>query len=186
MQMIALEPPGNVAREIALFRRALFARLGEASALAFPELIPLAFAGHPDGPASRSRTRRLLEECWFGIEGAFGGDGALISGGSLYLSMGGPMGALRAAAAAMPARGAPLDIKAPLEVGLGFFLCRPADTELALAEATRIGLPRVGFLDCSLVILGLRLGPDPYAAAAWRELARARRRTGIRPGMTRR
>ena len=49
MQMIALEPPGNVARDLALFRRGLFAGLGEGSALAFPETIPLAFAAQDDG-----------------------------------------------------------------------------------------------------------------------------------------
>jgi hypothetical protein len=55
--MIALEPPGNVARDLALYRRELFARLGEGSALAFPEIVPQAFASD----AGRLSARGLLE-----------------------------------------------------------------------------------------------------------------------------
>jgi hypothetical protein len=101
--------------------------------------------------------------------------------------MEGPTGALRAGAAdALLARGTPLRSQAPLEGGLGFFLCRPGDPELALKEAMRIGPPRADFLDCSLVLFGIRFGSDPFAAATWRELARARRRTGVTTGRTRR
>jgi hypothetical protein len=38
--------------------------------------------------------------------------------------------------------------------------------------------PYPAFRDCALVLLDLRFGPEPFAAATWRELARAKRRTG--------
>ena len=40
---LVLEPPGNEARELSLYRRRIFSALGDASALAFPDAAPLAF-----------------------------------------------------------------------------------------------------------------------------------------------
>jgi hypothetical protein len=173
--MIALEPPGNVARDLALYRRELFARLGEGSALAFPEIVPLAFA------SDAGRLSALaLADCWKGIEGSFRATEPQISRGILYLAMEGPLSALSSRAfEASLAMGKHFSIESPLETGIGIFLCRPADPSLALAEAARIGPPRAGFRDCSLILLGLRLGAEPFAAATWRVLARAKRRTGL-------
>jgi hypothetical protein len=50
---LALEPPGNIAGDLALYRRRLFSRLGEASALALPETALLVAAR----PLPRSRRR---------------------------------------------------------------------------------------------------------------------------------
>jgi len=173
MQMIALEPPGNVARDLALFRRGLFAGLGEGSALAFPETIPLAFAAPGDGIEPRA-----LDACWDGIDGSFSSSGLVVSRGLLYLAIGGPLAPLRARAADAFRARAPSYADPPLEAGLGVFLCKPADPPLALALAERIGPPRASFRDCALVLLKLRLGADPFAALVWREFARSKRRTG--------
>jgi hypothetical protein len=173
LQLIALEPPGNVARDLALFRRKLFARLGDGSALAFPEVLPLAFASEA-GPVSPSR----LVECWEGVEESFSSAEPLISKGLLYLAMSGPIEKLSSRGAeALGRRGVPVE-KPPFEAGIGFFLCRPANPEIASRTAMLLGPPRADFRDCSLVLLGLRLGADPFSAATWRELGRARRHTG--------
>lgn len=56
---LVLEPPGNEARELALYRRRIFSALGDASALAFPEAAPLAF-GRGEGAKPRSLSAAAL------------------------------------------------------------------------------------------------------------------------------
>ena len=176
--MIALEPPGNIARDLAIFRRRLFAISGDASALAFPEIVPLAFAS----TASNRPSRRELEGCWAGSGGSFSSGTAIASRGLLYLSLMGPLESLCSHAAKVLNAGRPVaQTAAPLETGIGFFICRSPDPPRALVEAERIGLPRADFRDCSLILLGLRysLGPGPehevrpFEALSWREFARA-------------
>jgi hypothetical protein len=179
--MAAVEPPGNVARDLALFRRGLFAALGEASALAFPELLPLVVAPCIRSAILRARGAADLAGCWDGVEGSFGSGGLSLAGGSLYLAASGPVAPLAARVAeALGAGESPPEL--PLVPGLGYFLCRPAQPEAALEEARRLGPPPASFLDCSLVLVGIRVlagpGADPFLAATWSELARARRRTG--------
>ncbi len=176
--MITLEPPGNVARDVALYRRKLFSDLGEGSALAFPEVVNLAFSPHLDAPKVKNAFLSTLATCWAGIGGAFSSEGPRISEGLLYLAISGPIAQLAARVAeALEESGLPQEI-GPVGTGIGFFLCRPPDPEIALRTALRIGYPRVHFLDGSLLLLGLRFGADPFRAATWRELARARRHTG--------
>ncbi len=178
--MIALEPPGNIARDLALFRRQLFARLGEASALAFPEIVPLAFASS----ASSRPGRQELESCWAGLDSSFSTASAIESRGLLYLAVNGPLEELSSRAnEAFRAARLEAPIPAPLETGIGVFLCRSSDPPRALQEVELIGVPRANFRDCSLVLFGLRYGrgpgeehvSSPFDALAWRELARARR-----------
>ena len=111
----------------------------------------------------------------------------------MYLRFAGPIELLSARAAeafgrdAVPAISKPMG-PALLEAGAGLFLCRPADADLALREAMRLGAPRADFKDCSLVLFSLRIrldarheghsGLGPIAALTWLELARAKRRTG--------
>jgi hypothetical protein len=174
--MIALEPPGNVARDLALFRRELFSRLGEPSALAFPEIVPLAFAATAVGLAARE-----LSGCWKGIGGSFSSAAPVLSGGLLYLALSGPLEELRARAQALLARGLSPIAEQPLATGIGVFLCRPVDPGRALAEAECAPPPRLSFRDCSLTLYGLGFGAasgrGPFAALRWRELARAGRRS---------
>jgi len=181
--MLALEPPGNVARELSLFRRSLFAKLGDASSRAFPEVAPLAFAVPRMDAPHRSRTAfaHALEELWTGMEGAFASSGFTASRNLFYLNLRGPTNMLSSRGeAALEKLGLAAAAGPPLEAGKGFFLCRfpePESTAAALGEA-----PVVGFRDCSLVLLSFRFGPDPFSSMTWRELARAKRRTGPSPG----
>ena len=182
LQLIALEPPGNVARDLSLYKRRLFSGLGVGSSLAFPEILPLAFAAKAAPPASMA-----LAACWDGIGDGFTSDGLLVIKGILYLALRGPIERLSSRVAElMSGRGGglyPLD--PPLEPGVGFFLCRPdSDPETALSEALVLEPPRADFRDCALVVLDLSFGPDPFAAVAWRETARAKRRTGRPRGAT--
>jgi hypothetical protein len=92
--LLGLEPPGNLARDLALYRRSLFSRFGaargDASAFAFPELSALAFLD--PGPASPRplkvpALRGALESCWDGIEGSFTSSGLFVEDNSLFLGI---------------------------------------------------------------------------------------------------
>jgi hypothetical protein len=185
--MLALEPPGNVARDLVSFRRALFARHGLASGLALPEVAALAFGRIETDkrPIPRGAASRALEGAWEGIEGSFSSGDIAASSGLLYLALRGPMDALATRAAAILDRlGLAALASAPLDPGRGFFLCRSppsGESPPDLAPA-----PRLSFGDCSLVLLGLRFGTDPLEAATWTELGRAKRRTGASRAPSRR
>jgi hypothetical protein len=174
--MLTLEPPGNVGRELALYRREFFARLGEGSALAYPEAAPLAIASAVGRLPRGWPSRQLLEGCWKGIEGAFSGAGPLMARGLMYLALKGPLAELSLRASKILEGWG--DGQAGLEPGIGFFICRPSSPPAALREAELIGPPSLRFLDCSLVLFGLKHPDDPFEALSWRELARARRHTG--------
>jgi hypothetical protein len=178
---LALEPPGNIARDLAAFKRRLFAELGEASSLFLPEVAPLALARSRSlGALSRSAIDRALGEIWTGMAGAFISGGVIVSQGLLYLELEGPYKALVAEAqkafvtrAFMPYYGA------PLEAGRGFFLGLSSGSESE--RGIILSPPRISFRDCSLVILGLHFGEPPRMACTWRELARVKRRSGPSP-----
>jgi hypothetical protein len=179
--MLALEPPGNVAGDLASFRRALFSDLGEGSSLLLPEVAPLAIR-RLDPAAARPRRAAVLEaldEAWEGVEGAFSSGPAVLSRGLAYLELRGPTEDLASrAAAAMSRLKLATCPDSPLEAGRGFLLCRLAEGETALERPPLASPPRLAFRDCSLILLGLRFGADPFASATWRELARSKRRTG--------
>jgi len=180
--MAALEPPGNVARELALFRRRLFSALGEGSALAFPELLPLVFAVKPLGVQNAGRRAllaRLLDEAWTGVRGRFRIEELVVEAGSLYARVEGPVADLAAALrGALDQTGLRLEERAPLAPALGVFLCRTAKADSALAAARELSPPKLSFGDASLLFLRFDFGPNPFAALSWRELLRSRRRTG--------
>lgn len=181
--LLALEPPGNLARDLALYRRSLFASYGaergDASALAFPELAALAFVGPgaEKGFPRRAALAAAIAGCWSGAEGTFASSDLFVEGESLFLGIEGPWEALRQAAIEACAA---LDLEAvggaalPFPPATGFFLCRAPGS--ALGDLPRP--PRLSFRDCSLVALILRYGADPLEAATWKEIARSRRRTG--------
>jgi len=172
--MLALEAPGNISRDISLYRRSLFAATLSGSALAFPDAVPLAFAR--SAPCSQKRACASLETAWKGISGSFSSEGIVSSGKGLYLGLGGPLAPLaEASRSALANLGFETAAKAPLETGLGFFLC----ARQPLADAvSSIAPPSLNFRDCSLVLFGLRFAADPFSACTWLELARSRRRTG--------
>jgi hypothetical protein len=203
-RVLALAPPGNLARDIALFRRRIFSSLGEASALAYPEIVPLAFAGRRNqamsgdpaagprapGPGKRAAATgaaRALASAWSGVAGPFELGGLGARGGGLYLELEGPLAALASSAEASLGRlGIPSLGSEPLAPAFGFFVCRfpppglAADEALGLIES--LGPPHGRFLDCALVLYRITRSSAPFAAVAWSEEARARRLSGPSPG----
>ena len=171
---LALEPPGNVARDLAAFRRSLFAVTGRSSYIFLPEIAPLAFVRRsPSFRASVSDLRRSVDEMWNGVEGNFSSGSVVASRGILYLEFSGPLKALsarirEAAKVLEPC----LSRRAPFEAGKGFFLGQ------ALEPVSFPDPPRLSFRDCSLLLLRLDFSEEDFEAVSWREIARAKRRTG--------
>jgi hypothetical protein len=183
--MLGLEPPGNIARDLALYRRGLFARFGaprlDASAFAFPELSAMAFLDAKPGAVKGPALAHGLRECWTGIGGSFSATSLFAEADFLYLGIEGPWDELRARSLEVcAALGLEATKKPPYAIARGFFLCR--DPHAAQGELP--SPPKLSFRDCSLVALrlsyraGAGSGSDPFAAATWRERARSRRRTG--------
>jgi hypothetical protein len=191
--MLAVRPPGNVAREMALFRRRLFSASGETSALAFPELLPLSFgrrapretgprASLGDGAGGRVGHRRRLDfdPLWAGLDGRFRLLPPVLSGGLVYLPADGPIAPLvERARSLLPAIGWAATERLPLESGRGFLLCRPrlVDASELLRTAFALEPPSLSFADCDIVLVSLRSGADIFTALSWRVLgSRSRRR----------
>jgi len=190
---IALEPPGNVARDICLFRRRVFSATGEASALAFPEIIFLATAPvkrdsartkADSAPATHSRKRKArtiarYEELWSGIEGEFRSTSLFLAKGGLYLGMNGPLRMLRERAAALLEE---TETSFPINGGLGFYVCDASMTtgEALVSMAQELSPPSIGFGDASIIRLRVQWKGQPFSLAAWTTSARFRRKTGIR------
>jgi hypothetical protein len=178
--MLALEPPGNVARDLVAYRRSLFAESGDASGYFLPELAPLAFARNARSSAAhREAARRAMAEAWKGVTGSFSSASTIASRGLLYLGLDGPLELLASKSREILRTLAlePCD-EAPLEIGRGFFLRRSPASELATNSLA--AAPRIAFRDCFLVLLRIRLGGDNFAASSWREIARSKRVTGPR------
>jgi hypothetical protein len=187
--VLALVPPGSEARKLALFKRALFSATGEASGLAFPEILVLALrSGRLDtqGPkGARRKAVRLFEKklgaAWAGIEGGFETDGLVEAGGRLFLAVKGPLESLREAArkeaeAAFPGTEWELppspsaDFQPPSD---GFFLA--AQTALATGAISALSPPRLSFRDADLALFAFEESREP-PALAWREIARSKRK----------
>jgi hypothetical protein len=180
---IALEPPGNWARELSLYRRTIFRGLGEASALSFPDLAFLAWslpAGKsPASLRSPGKLRLALDSCWSGVEGPFAASGLAARRGFVFLSLAGALPAIVEHATKASARlGLDVDPEPAIEPGHGFFLFRSADPLAALDLPALPPPPELSFLDCSIVLVRFDIGAEPFAAASWRTWARSRRRTG--------
>jgi len=182
--LLALEPPGNIARDLALYRRRLFAGTGESSALALPEVAPLAAAPLKGRTGSRWPGQSELAQCWRGIEGNFAMTGPGVDGGSLYLALRGPIESLALRARETLGRGEGAQAEAQdwldslLPCGRGFYLCSLTDPVAAQDRAQALDPPLGEFGDCSLLLLGISLVGKGLRALAWRELGRAKRRTG--------
>jgi hypothetical protein len=125
------------------------------------------------------RARALLAGAWEGIEGGFRTESLISRGGLLYLGLSGPIETLSRAIAALLPRLGLETARAPLEPGLGFFLCRPDGPGGALDAALALDPPALTFAVCSLSLYRLDLGDEAFSAAAWREVASA-----VRPGST--
>lgn len=190
--LLALVPPGNEARKLALFKRELFAAEGDASALAFPEILPLLWRpGRPGLPGSREargQALRLLEKrlggAWSGAEGGFEAEGLIEAGGALFLEAKGPLEALEGGALAalkasfpgvewerVPAPSAHFALAAS-----GFFLRLGGIPAEKPAPAPGLASPpRLSFRDAALSLFAFETGAEPLALV-WRELASSRRK----------
>jgi hypothetical protein len=183
--MLALEPPGNIARDLALYRRALFADTGDSSCFLLPEIVPISFARRESvHRATVDGDRRAFDDAWKIAQGGFSSASFIESRGLLYLGLDGPLDALTSVSQGIISSSisTPPD-DAPLETGLGFFFCRRSPS--ANGSIQRRRAPQISFFDCSLVLLSIRFGVDPFSSASWREIARSRRPTGprSRPGL---
>ncbi len=185
MQHIALclEPPGNIGRDLSLFRRELFHASSEASALAFPDLAVLAWGRKPPGRSaslgSPLALKKALAACREGIVGAFSASAPRAFGDCLFLGLEGPLPDLCAAArSALRDLGLDFDEEPPFPPGLGFFLAKAESIASDAGFIDRIEAPSLSFLDCHLVLVRFETGPEPFAAARWSQLCRLRRRTG--------
>ncbi len=76
LNILVLEPPGNEARELARYKRRLFAEGSGDAALAFPEAVPLALTF----PLGRREALFLLEAVWKGFGAALAERGAFARG----------------------------------------------------------------------------------------------------------
>jgi hypothetical protein len=184
--VIALEPPGNIAAEIARYRSRLFSALAEPSARAFPELLPLmTVRAVPTDPPPSGRLRRkelhrleaarerTLARAWSGAEGGFSSGPPAIIGGRLYLTIEGPFDALASSLAGLlpslglePAAGA----VSPIAPRSGFFLCAPRDGAAALAAAESLGPPEFSFMACRIALVSVFYGHDAFSTLVWEEL----------------
>jgi hypothetical protein len=194
--LLALVPPGNEARKLALFKRELFATRGEVSGLAFPEILPLVWgagkSGFPGPREARRKALRLLEKrlegAWSGVEGAFEAQGLVAAGGSLFLDTRGPLEALKgrgleALRSSFPGREWK-KLPAPSThfalAACGFFLALegiPAErkTSASARPAQPPSPPRLSFRDADLALYAFEANGEPLALV-WREMARARRK----------
>ncbi|MDP3177383.1 MAG: hypothetical protein Q8M76_05725 [Spirochaetaceae bacterium] len=193
---IGLEPPGNIEREVALFKRRLFAILGDPSALAFPDSVILAFGARPPGlsPFSGVDRREIaralaqaLARVWESVDPAiaFGigepeekgetGKALEEAGSALFLGFHGPIEGLADRARSFFGTIGLSELEnQPFASGRGCFLCAKA-TAAARAAAAMAAPPVAGFRDCALVLWSFAVPREDFRASSWRELARAER-----------
>lgn len=178
---LALEAPGNLSRDLALYKRQLFVRFGaargDASALSCPEISVLAVGS---GRLRRKYLERDLAGCWKDIEGEFSSTDCFIEAGMLYLGIEGPWESLaKAATELLNDRLGDCDEAAVIQAvqlfpRKGFFLC--AFDQAVLADLPEP--PRLRFRDAGLIALSFSFGPETLQSASWRIIGRAKRRTG--------
>ena len=171
LYMASIDPPGNVAGEIARYRRRFFAELGEPSARAFPEAATLLFArrrGRLSSPAGkeglplppRRERDRLLAKAVSGIEGDFATGRLLIVGALYFHELEGPVEELALALSdLLPSCGLE-ESSGPIPARAGFFIGRRAEG----ARSFIIDPPDLTFGPCRLVLYKLSLGKDPFGA----------------------
>jgi len=148
VHLVGLEPPGNVARDLSHFRESLFRRYGLVSALAMPEVLPLAFGEATPARSSvgtalgadRIQPGKLETTSLFAV------------GPALYLGVGGPALPWLSSLAASLASG-----QGPFPIGLGFFLAileEPGPPDAPLPESEEP--PRLAWAVSTIIDLSLR------------------------------
>jgi len=180
---LGLEPPGNIARELSLYRRELFRESSDTSALAFPDLAFLAWGTRRSGSSaslgSPIALRHALSSSLAGIDGPFALTTVKAFGDCLFLELDGPLEALcQAAGKAIKGLGLETGNPAPIEAGRGFFLLRIDTLVSGFGLPALAASPKLSFSACHLALIRLETGPDPFAAARWDYICRVRRHTG--------
>lgn len=173
---LCLAPPGNVRRDLAVYRRALFAAGWGSSAFALPELAVLGRLDFHPGLKAR------LGACLAGLEGDFAGtapergprwDGG--TGEGLYLPLGQTLGAL--VERLKGGLGLAADFPRPAS-GLGsrgiFLALIPGRESADLPPLLQA--PRLSFHSADLVLLELRGTTPELDCLAWSERLRVHRR----------
>lgn len=166
--LLCLSPPGNIRRELALYRRALFAAGWPSSTLALPEV---AILGRPTSPKGlRARAGAILAR----LEGSFcatGPDSFEPAGPGLGEGLYAPLGGCYFTLLE--------DLSAELE-GLPPF--RPEGIFLGLGPQAKPGslpppppLPRLGFHSADILLLELWGLDADLQALAWKEEFRIHR-----------
>lgn len=178
---LAVEAPGNISRDISLLRRRLFAALSDTSALAFPDLIVLAWgitapgAAAPKLPPSDG-IRRRLSFSMQKIPGSFASTETLVRDGRVFLGVEGPLGDFAGSASSIfKSLGFEPMPDPPFEPGVGFFISSKAELYARTDSRMAIPLPSFSFFSCSFSLLRFELGSDPFSAVRWTTVARARR-----------
>jgi hypothetical protein len=165
--LLALLPPGNVTRELALLKRRRFAALGDASGLALPDIAILALAPGSPSPEGRREAEMAMREAWEETEGSFMSSGYIIEGGFVYLSLGPAFDTLWShLREAIQPFGAEADKEIPgLAPGRGLFIGKGETPEREMAFTFR-----QAFL--ALYELSLTRSGDALSATSWQEAAR--------------
>ena len=189
---ICLQPPGNVARELVLYKRRLFSELGCASALAFPEIALIASGRTFDTAEGKARNRReihtAMTSAWAGLQGSFTSGDLVLQKGIYYLRLEAPFSELTVRLG--EALSGPSAL--PLTCGAGFYLCAAADVDAAGDDGSAgegrgldIKPPPLSFYAASLSLYRFYLSApstdQALDACAWRELDRVPRHRGKPP-----
>ena len=182
--LCALEPPGNIARDIGLYRRRFFREFGIPSACMYPAIVTLSCSAARTGLASASRYCELIVSAIQERNLAFGGNFPVFAEDSLYLGMESGLPELRRFLDDL-ARGDPGGIS-PIPArethfllpGAGFFVCR-TDGPGEFPSAGILPPPiRFSFRDCSVSLYRVDSGDGFRYTSHWTLLAKARRKTG--------
>ena len=178
--LLCLSPPGNVRRELALYRRRLFASGWAASCFALPELAVLGGIGRPP-PA----LGKILASALAGLEGDFRSSSPAILGPSGARSLCLPLGPCLMAleerlGRAFESAGAP----APGEISpfprAGIFLASPPEVPGAPLPDIPPS-PSLSFHSAAIILLEISPPPPGLEALVWSELLRVHRRRAKLP-----
>jgi hypothetical protein len=178
---ICLVPPGNIARELAAFKRRLFRATGDALSLAFPEtavLLAAPWAPGLDSRDGRRRTRAVLGSAWPYMEGQFRPGRPALASGWLVLPMEGLPPILLERASAALGEGKPSsDVPFPLLPSFPLFPVRDSTGDLAAVEGA--SPPALAFGVADLALFRFRVS-EGRRALAWTSIVSVRRRRGRR------
>ncbi len=180
----ALEPPGNVAREINLYRRAYFREFGISSASLYPALIPLVISSPGVGVQGAARLAGFVARAIEDMDLRFSGTRHHFSGDALYLGLSQGLPELLNFLGSPEIQPVPAECGCPaadsqfLLPGAGFFVCRTDGSGNFPATGDLPPPPPLSFRDCSVSVYRVDSGDGFRHATRWTLLARTRRKTG--------